>query len=439
MAKTENLGRMRGGIRKRAADGKYAYTITIPGQPAQRCNDCGKRFWVERRKLESCPQCGGELRATSERRQQTTGGFPTRAAAVKAHTDALHALGQGVHVVRQDITLSAWLLDEWLPGLASTKLRATTQASYRQHVRDHLAPTPLGAMQLQKLTRERIMAHYAWLLEQGRAPRKRKHPAKQKEQPTPQPLSASTVARVHATLHRALRDAVRSHLLPLNPAQDVELPNGKRRERAAWDSANLRKFLESVSDDRLGGLWLLYATTGARRGELLGLHHSDIDLKAGRLHIRRALLKVDGEIIEAEPKTERGKREIALPPVIVKVLERQRRMQVQERLLRGPRWVDSGYVFTQETGEALDPDAVSREFAAAVKRSALPTITLHGLRHSFATIALNERRQPISQVSARLGHKDVKVTLAIYTHALDEQDAAVALDFADTVVPEGLF
>lgn len=74
-----------------------------------------------------------------------------------------------------------------------------------------------------------------------------------------------------------------------------------------------------------------------------------------------------------------------------------------------------------------------------MKRSGLPTVTLHGLRHSFATIALNERRQPISQVSARLGHKDVKVTLAIYTHALDEQDEAVALDFAGAVVPEGLF
>jgi integrase len=428
---------MRAGVRKRAADGKYAFTITIPGQPAQRCNDCGMRFWIERRRLEDCPQCHGELRDTIERRQQTTGGFPTRAAAVKAHTDALHALGQGTHVVRQDITLGEYLENEWLPGLAATKLRATTQASYRQHVRYHLAPTPLGAMRLQQLTRERIMAHYARLLQHGRVPRKRKDAGKQKEQPTPRPLSASTVARIHATLHRALRDAVRSHLLPLNPAQDVELPNGKSRERPAWDSANLRNFLESVREDRLGTLWLLYATTGARRGELLGLRHTDVDLKGGRLRIRRALLKVDGEIIEAEPKTERGKREIALPPVIVKALERQRRVQVQERLLRGPRWVDSDFVFTRETGEALDPDAVSREFSATVKRSGLPTITLHGLRHTFATIALNERRQPISQVSARLGHKDVNVTLAIYTHALDEQDEVVALDFADTVVPEG--
>ena len=311
MPRIENLGRMRAGVRKRAVDGKYAYTITIPGQAAQRCESCGRRFWVERRRLESCPLCHGELRDTIERRQQTTGGFPTRAAAVKAHTDALHAMGQGIHVVRQDITLGQYLEDEWLPSLAATKLRATTQASYRQHVRDHLAPTPLGAMRLQQLTRERIMAHYAWLLEQGRAPRKRKVP---RAEPTGLPLTASTVARIHATLHRALRDAVRSHILSLNPAQDVELPSGKRRERRAWDSAVLRKFLASVREDRLGTLWLLYATTGARRGELLALRHADVDLKAGRLHIRRALLKVDGEIIEAEPKTERGKREIALTP-----------------------------------------------------------------------------------------------------------------------------
>ena len=76
-------------------------------------------------------------------------------------------------------------------------------------------------------------------------------------------------------------------------------------------------------------------------------------------------------------------------------------------------------------------------FAAAVKRSELPRITLHGLRHSFATIALNERHAPVGQVSARLGHRDASVTLAIYQHALAKQDEALAADFAKTVVPEG--
>ena len=102
----------------------------------------------------------------------------------------------------------------------------------------------------------------------------------------------------------------------------------------------------------------------------------------------------------------------------------------------GADWADSGYLFVSENGRPLDPNAVTLAFAKAVTRSGLRRITLHGLRHSFATIALNERHAPVGQVSARLGHRDASVTLAIYQHAIPEQDEALAADFAQTVVPE---
>ena len=158
-------------------------------------------------------------------------------------------------------------------------------------------------------------------------------------------------------------------------------------------------------------------------------------LERGKLCIRRALLQLGMEIFEGEPKTAKGWRTISLDAATIKALERERRLQAQERLLLGSKWVDSGYVFTRENGEPWRPDTISVEFSAAVKQSGLPRITLHGLRHSFVTIALNERHQPIGQVSARVGHANVGVTLNVYQHEIKKPDEALAEDFANAVIP----
>jgi integrase len=364
------------------------------------------------------------LRDTQERRQQQLDGFATRGEAVKARTNALHDLGQGTHVVRDTITLAEYLQEEWLPGLAIGPLRPTTLASYRSHVRNHLAPTKLGGTRLQQLRREQIAKHYAWLLVDGRCDGETK------------PMSASTLRRIHATLHRALRDAVRSRWISVNPASGVELPSAHGKERTAWDSAQVRHFLESVRRDRLAPLWLLYATTGARRGELLALRWDDVDLEAQTVSIHRSLTEAGGALIEGEPKTRSGKRTIAIDPASAGILKRHRKAQTAERLAAGPKWHDMGLVFANAEGDWLLPNRISSAFIAAVTRSGLPSLSLHGLRHSFATIALVERRQPVTVVSGRLGHANVSITLDIYSHAMSRQDEEAALDVASVVVPQ---
>jgi len=427
------IDKMRGGIRRRGEHGKWSFTIDLGIQPAQRCTSCGARSWVDRKAKATCPKCGGALRETRERRQQQVGGFETRAAAVKARAKALHELGQGTHVVRDNITLGEWLTDEWLPSLAIGKLRETTRASYASHVAHHLAPTQLGTVPLQELTRERIAAHYAELLENGRQDGSRDATGALK------PLSGSTVRRVHATLHRALRDAVRSHLLPLNPADDIELPsaNGAKRKLMAWDSKQLRTFLESVREDRLYALWLTYATTGARRGELLGLSWDDIDLEAARLTIRRAHVEVAGGIVESLPKTASGARTIELDQATVAALKAHHKAQLVERLAAGPRWQETGHVFVDEHGQPLAPGVVSRLFTALVKASGLPRISLHGLRHTYVTIALLELGLPTSMVSKRVGHANEAVTLALYSEWMPRHDKEAAAAVASLVVPQG--
>lgn len=450
--KTDTTGHMKGGIRRRGEHGLWAYTIDLGPQPAQRCNACSRRVWVARKTLKACPACGGELRDTMERRQETAGGFATQTAAKKARTKSLHDLNRGTHVVRDNITLGAWLTDEWLPSLEGGKLRETTRASYVSHVKHHLAPTKLGALPLQQLTRERISAHYALLLKDGRADGSRDDAGALK------PLTASTVRRIHATLHRALRDAVRSHLLQTNHAGDLDLPSGENDEGdavthaqqrvRAWDSAQLSRFLAAVSDDRLRALWLTYALTGARRGELLGLTWDDIDLEAAQLTIRRAHVEVGGEIRESKPKTASGVRTIELDPATVAALKRHRTAQKVERMAAGPGWQESGHVFVDESGQPLPPGLVSRAFTAAVKTArgtidakdrdaVLPMLSLHGLRHTMATIMLIEDHEPVSVVSKRLGHKTEAITLTMYCESLPRYDGNAAKNLSDRVVPQG--
>lgn len=423
--------KMIGGVRRRSQRGKWSYVIDLGFVPALRCEVCNARFWVGHRRLDACPKCGVMLRNTSERRQQWVGGYETAKAARAARAKALTDLSGGLHVARDDVTVKEYLTDVWLPSLKGTALRPSTLAAYEGHVNLHITPSSLGERRLQDLTREAVQSFYGELRESGRVHGKK-------------PLSAATVRRVHATLHRACRDAVRSRLLPVNPTTDIELPAGDGRERVAWTSQQLASFLKTVRLDRLAPLWLLYGTTGGRRGEILGLRWSDVTIAhdekgavtGGTIAIRKTLLQVKGEVIEGTPKTERGRRVIALDPASAAALERQRRLQDQEHKLLGDEWVGTGFVFTTERGEPLVPDAVTRAFRRAVDGTELPSINLHGLRHTFATVSLNELRAPVTQVSARLGHRDPSVTLGIYSHAIAKQDEALAADVASIVVPE---
>ena len=199
-----------------------------------------------------------------------------------------------------------------------------------------------------------------------------------------------------------------------------------------WSGAQLAAFLEATSDDRLHGLWHLLALTGMRRGEALGLRWEDVDLEAGRLSVRRALIPNGKTVVVSEPKTARGRRVVALDPGTVNVLKAQAARQLQEQ----PEWdeasSDSGYVFTKEDGTPYHPEVVSRFFRQAVKRAMLPEIRLHDLRHTNATLALRAGIHP-KVVSERLGHATVSITLDTYSHAIPAMQEEAAARIAELV------
>jgi integrase len=250
-------------------------------------------------------------------------------------------------------------------------------------------------------------------------------------------LDGRTVNYVHTILHRALKDAVRWGRLVRNPADAADPPRGGPKSDGvhSWDAATLREFrsTSAASGDRMRALWVLLATTGMRRGEALGVRWSDVDLDAGRLRVVQTIIQVRSKVTIGEPKTARGRRPIALDAGTVAVLREHRKHSLEERMLVGPDFEDSGLVFHHPDGSCLKPNAVSAAFTLRVRKAGLPPLTLKGFRHTWATLALERGVHP-RVVQERLGHSTIAITLGIYSHVAPTLHDEAAQLIADLVL-----
>lgn len=192
-----------------------------------------------------------------------------------------------------------------------------------------------------------------------------------------------------------------------------------------WNSAELSQFVEWVKADRLAPMWSLFASTGMRRGEVLGLEWRHVDLERGHFSVVRTRVTVGNDVVSSEPKTARSRRRVALDVQTVLLLRDWRRRQLEERLLCGEGWKDSGLVFTRADGSPLHPDSVSGLFERSVTEAHLPRIRLHDLRHTWATLAL-QQGVALKVVSERLGHSSIAITADTYQHVTEGMDREAA-------------
>jgi integrase len=239
--------------------------------------------------------------------------------------------------------------------------------------------------------------------------------------------SPASVHKMHETLHKALKQAVRWGYMAKNPADDVDPPKVHTEEITPLTREEARRLLDTVQGDRLEALYVVALHTGLRQGELLALRWEDLDLEARKLQVRRTVTKDGGKLEIGPTKTAKGRRTVKLSRHATEALRGHLDRQLEEIDGLGDLFRENGLVFCSTKGTLINPTNLrKRSFAPLLERAGLPHMTFHQLRHTAATILLLKNVNP-KIVSEMLGHASIAITLDTYSHVLPNmQDSAVA-------------
>jgi integrase len=347
------------------------------------------------------------------RRVRRFASFATERAALRARDLFLGAVARGENVDESHMLMADYLLDSWLPDI-KRRVSARTFESYEQIVRGHIVPA-LGNTALAKLTPLQCQRYVAGL-----------------------ELAPASIRKQVQVLRQALERAVEWDLLQRNPAAKLRAPQILRPERVrALTDAEKRRLLTATTGSSIYGIVLLALATGMRRGELLALRWSDVDLTNGSIAVRRSVSETKTGVGAVPPKSGRS-RVIRIPASIVVYLRHCKAAQNEQRLFLAETWTDEGLIFPRPTGGLRRPSEVSRAFNRICAEPIPPAkgyrqrarigldARFHDLRHTHATDLLRAG-VPVKVISERLGHSSVSTTLDVYAHVLpDMQEAAAA-------------
>ena len=358
---TKHRGHQEGSIYRRESDGRWVGSLSL--------EDGGRKYLYGKTRKEVHDKLQKALQ------EQQEGTLPTGPAQ----------------------TLKQYL-EYWLEEVHKPAIRLSSYVKYRRLIHIHILPA-LGQVQLQKLAPQQVQSLYKKKGEGG--------------------LSPKMINSIHGVLHKALENAVRWKLVSRNVCDLVSPPRLVKREIQTLTVEQAHQLLEVARGRRMEAILILAITTGMRRGELLALRWQDIDLESQSLQVRRTVdfLAGYGGYIETEPKTAKGRRRLTLSPLVIDVLKRHRREQLELRLKAGEKWEERDLVFTGLQGNYLNPRYILKMFARVLEDAGLPHLRFHDLRHSAATLLLGMGVHP-KVVQEILGHSTIAMTLDIYSHVL---------------------
>ena len=335
--------------------------------------------------------------------------FQTEREANQALRKMLHEKERGTLPTGPNQMLKVYL-EQWLEQVFKLSvIRTGTYYTYRAIINKHIVPS-LGHVSLQKLTPQQIQAFYTKKLDEG--------------------LSAKTVSHFHTVLHKALEQAVKWNLMVRNVCDLVTPPTSKSHEMKPLTPEQAQRLLEVAGKHKLEALLTLAITTGMRRGELLALHWQDIDFSEGCLYVRRTISRIGKfGLVVSEPKTEKSKRKIALPLIVLVVLKQQQENRLALREKAGVEWKENDIVFCNRYGGYIEPANLFTDFKRLLRLAELPNIRFHDLRHSAASFLAKLNVHP-KIVQELLGHSNISTTLDIYSHMFPSthQEAMGKLD-----------
>ncbi len=354
----------------------------------------------------------GEMTIEGRKRKFVYG--KTRKEAQERLQAALQELQQGIVLEGNAKQTVGQFLTDWVENSQKQNVRPRTYERYEEIVRLHIVPV-LGRHRLQKLSAQHVQAFYTKKLNEG--------------------LSAATVGVFHDVLHKALDTAMKWGLIPRNVCDLISPPHVAGYEMKPLTVEQAQQLLAAARGHRLEALFVLALATGMRRGELLALKWQDINFATGTLQVRRILSRVPTKMpgkgyVEAEPKTLGSRRSIAVASFALETLKRHYQQQLEVKKKAGSTWQDHDYVFCTSFGTHLNPTKdVLDQLKVLLKKAGLPDIRFHDLRHSAATLLLNEGVHP-KVVQELLGHSNISMTMDVYSHVLPgmQQDAISRLN-----------
>lgn len=338
--------------------------------------------------------------------------FVTRT--VPSKLEALAALDELRGDRRAGLTRSRMTLGDYLERWVDSarNIRSTTRSGYRAVVMYHLVPT-IGSVRLAQLTPSHVEEMLAQL-----EPR----------------MSPKSLRNVHAVLRRALGQAVRARLVPVNVAsrEYVDAPRVMLEDPDALSAAEVERFLAAVRGERLEALFLLALGTGLRQGELLGLAWQDLEMGASsvesgtgltrraHLTVRYELARVAGVYRRVEPKTDRSRRSVPLAPGLVAALQAHRLRTIDEGFVP----TATGPVFTNRSGGPLSGSWLTHHLYAVLERSGMRRVPFKILRATFAS-RLFEAGVPDLEIAALMGHTRTHTTKRHYIALGDRHASAL--------------
>ena len=314
---------------------------------------------------------------------------------------------QSLDVGRADeYTVAAWLRT-WFELYAKPHIRPSTMNYYHRNIEQHIIPA-IGDIPLNKLTTRDLQKLCNDLQSNGRLRKVQK-----KEKPG---LSNSTVRGIHMMLHNALDRAMKEKLILSNPTENCIIPKIEKQEMKILRPDPISSYLNAAERRNALPMFYLELVSGLRKGELTALLWSDLDIQNRTISVSKQYVKnPNGELALTRPKTETSVRKVSIPQEAVDLL-----------ISEHDKHPDNPYMFPSPiTGEMYYPDSIVNLHKKILKDAGLPHIRFHDLRHTFATLAL-QNGVDVKTVSSMLGHYDAGFTLRTYTHATRQMQQKAA-------------
>ena len=311
---------------------------------------------------------------------------------------------------KHDMTLGDWL-ESWMENIVRPTRAETTVYGYQKIIDNHLLPA-LGDIPLLKLTPLDIQQYYIQVQQNAN-------------------LSGNTLRRHHDLLSSSLRSAVRQDKLLVSPMDKVEPPRAKQKEASYYKPEELKRLYTLVEGHPLELCTKLAGSFGMRREEICGLKWENIDYQRQLLFIREARTAFGATIVQKETKTRSSVRTLFLSDDMAQLLQKEQARQ-KEMYRTGQLQEPSQFVVLDHKGYPYSPNALSLAFTRFVKKNGLPRVTLHGLRHSFATVA-SFQGVPLFDIGKALGHSTPATTGKIYTHLVDHTQEETLMKVSDAL------